>query len=107
VNVLDLVAMDSSGSFNSGGPAEWYQGDFDYSGGTNAFDLIALDSGGAFGAGDYNQAPASALTAAADTGDEQPGPLVPGSKLSVSQMAFASLADEAGNDEEDQWPRIV
>jgi autotransporter-associated beta strand protein len=107
VNVLDLVAMDSSGSFNSGGPAEWYQGDFDYSGGTNAFDLIALDSGGAFGAGDYNQAPASALTAAADTGDEQPGPLVPGSKLSVSQMAFASLADEAGKDEEEQWPRIV
>ena len=107
VNVLDLVAMDSSGSFNSGGPAEWYQGDFDYSGGTNAFDLIALDSGGAFGAGDYNQAPASALTAATDTGDEQPGPLVPGSKLSVSQMAFASLADEAGKDEEEQWPRIV
>ena len=52
VDVFDLVAVGSSGSYGSGRPAVWSQGDFTYDGASNVFDLVAIETGGAYGRGD-------------------------------------------------------
>jgi autotransporter-associated beta strand protein len=53
VNVFDLVAVNSSGTYGSGQPSVWSQGDFTYDGITNVFDLVAVNSAGAYGRGNY------------------------------------------------------
>ena len=53
VNVFDLLAINSSGTFGSSKPAAWSQGDFDYDGVASVFDLVAVSSSGVYLAGNY------------------------------------------------------
>ena len=53
VDAFDLVAVDASGTFGSGGFAAWGQGDFTYDSLTNVYDLIAIDAAAEFGSGGY------------------------------------------------------
>jgi hypothetical protein len=47
------VTVDASGTYGSGSPAVWSDGDFNYDGLTNVFDLVGIDTAGAYGAGNY------------------------------------------------------
>ncbi len=53
VDVFDLVAINSSGTYGSGRSAVWSQGDFNYDGVTNVFDLVSINSAGVYGRGNY------------------------------------------------------
>lgn len=53
VNVFDLVSIDSSGTYGTGGTSIWSTGDFNYDQVTNVFDLIAIDTSAAYGQGTY------------------------------------------------------
>jgi len=62
VNVFDLVDIDASGTYGSGGASVWSQGDFNYDGVTNVFDLVGIDTAGAYGTGNYFPAGPTALS---------------------------------------------
>ncbi|MFM1902730.1 MAG: hypothetical protein RLZZ440_630, partial [Planctomycetota bacterium] len=53
VNVFDLVSINSSGKYGTGGSAVWSQGDFNYDGVTNVFDLVGLNTAAVYGQGTY------------------------------------------------------
>ena len=57
VNVFDLVAINASGTYGTGGASVWSQGDFNYDGVTNVFDLVGVNTGGVYGQGNYFPAP--------------------------------------------------
>ncbi len=53
VNVFDLVSINSSGKYGTGGSAVWSQGDFNYDGVTNVFDLVGINTAAVYGQGNY------------------------------------------------------
>ena len=53
VDVFDLVGINGSGTYGSGGTADWSDGDGNYDGVTNVFDLVGINSAGAYGQGHY------------------------------------------------------
>ena len=53
VNVFDLVSINSSGKYGTGGASDWSQGDFNYDGVTNVFDLVAINTTAVYGQGNY------------------------------------------------------
>ena len=71
VNVFDLVAINSSGTYGTGATSEWSKGDFNYDGATNVFDLVAVNTAGAYGQGNYF--PASPTTTGVVTAVPEPG----------------------------------
>ena len=60
VNVFDLVSINSSGKYGTGGSSVWSQGDFNYDGATNVFDLVSVNTAGVYGQGNYFPAAPSA-----------------------------------------------
>lgn len=62
VDVFDLVAMTTGGSYGSGAAAVWATGDFNYDGLSNVFDLVDVETGGAFNQGDYLPVTATVAT---------------------------------------------
>jgi len=62
VDVFDLVAMTTGGSYGSGAAAVWATGDFNYDGLSNVFDLVDVETGGAFNQGDYLPVAATVAT---------------------------------------------
>ncbi|MFM1904036.1 MAG: Dockerin type domain, partial [Planctomycetota bacterium] len=53
VNVFDLVAVNGSGTYGRGAPADWNDGDFNYDGVTNVFDLVSVGSAAVYGQGRF------------------------------------------------------
>ena len=53
VNVFDLVSINSSGTYGTGGASVWGQGDFNYDGVTNVFDLVGINTAAVYGQGNY------------------------------------------------------
>lgn len=51
VDIFDLVAIDSSGTYGTGHQTVWSQGDFNYDDVTNVFDLVAIRTAAAYGRG--------------------------------------------------------
>jgi autotransporter-associated beta strand protein len=85
VNVFDLVAINGSGTYNTGRPAVWNEGDFTYDGTTDIFDLVAIGSGATYGRGTYF--PTSAVQPALSPVPEPGGSLwVLGLVLSVAGL---------------------
>ena len=65
VNVFDLLAINTGGSFGKPLPAVWSQGDFDYDGVAAVFDLVAISAAGAYLAGNYLPSAAAATATVA------------------------------------------
>ena len=53
MNVFDLVSINSSGTYGTGGASVWGQGDFNYDGVTNVFDLVGINTAAVYGQGNY------------------------------------------------------
>ena len=53
VNVFDLVSINSSGTYGTGGASVWSTGDFNYDGVTNVFDLVNINTAAVYGQGTY------------------------------------------------------
>ena len=70
VNVFDLVAINSSGTYGTGATSVWNKGDFNYDGVTNVFDLVSVNTAGAYGQGNYF--PASPSTTGAVSAVPEP-----------------------------------
>jgi autotransporter-associated beta strand protein len=71
VNVFDLLAINTGGSFGKPLPAVWSQGDFDYDGVAAVFDLVAVSAAGAYLAGNY--LPSAAAATATVSSVPEPG----------------------------------
>ena len=84
VDVFDLVTVDASGTYGSGGAAGWSDGDFTYDGVTNVFDLVSVDTAGGYGAGVY--LPAAAL------GDVPAAAAVPEPAMTAAGLAIGLVA---------------
>ena len=65
VNVFDLVSINSSGTYGTGGASAWNEGDFNYDGVTNVFDLVSVNTAGAYGQGNYFPAAPSSIAVTA------------------------------------------
>ncbi len=86
VNVFDLLAINTGGSFGKPLPAVWSQGDFDYDGVAAVFDLVAVSAAGAYLAGNY--LPSAAAATATVSSVPEPGLL--GLVLTVSLAALVA-----------------
>ncbi len=64
VNVFDLVQINGSGTYGTGGSSVWSEGDFTYDGVTNVFDLVATGGSGTYGRGGYFPTTANQLAVA-------------------------------------------
>ena len=53
VDIADIAAMLSSGLFDTGKPAAWWEGDVNYDGVVDSLDLVETLAGGLFDAGGY------------------------------------------------------
>jgi autotransporter-associated beta strand protein len=82
VNVFDLVGINSSGKYGTGGSSVWSQGDFNYDGVTNVFDLVGVNTAGSYGQGNYFPATPSAAGLGSVSVVPEPG---------VSLVAVGSL----------------
>ncbi len=87
VNVFDLVSINSSGRYGTGGASVWNQGDFNYDGVTNVFDLVGVNTAGAYGQGNYFPAAPSATGFGSVAAVPEPGAMA----LVASAAAAAGL----------------
>ena len=51
--MFDLVSINSSGTYGTGGASVWSAGDFNYDGVTNVFDLVGINTAAVYGQGNY------------------------------------------------------
>ncbi len=88
VDFDDIVAVVSSGRFDSGQPGTWDTGDFDYNGVVDFDDVLAMVSAGRFDQGPY--LPSQAINSAANFAAFDPAQAM----FDPAAAAFASLAAE-------------
>ena len=87
VNILDLIAISTSGTYGSAaGSAAWWQGDFNYDGLVNVNDLVSLSASSLYGSGSYLP------TIVAPT--QSMGPTTATESGRLSQVAWMAYAEQ-------------
>lgn len=105
VDLVDLLAILASGTYDVAVASAWRQGDFDYTGSTDLVDLLGMLSAGVYDQGSYLPANGAVMTSLMVSTPLQPAgaevqsaaaaaaPAETTPSFSVGQLAFASLTE--------------